>query len=72
MAGRHQPTHGADSPASLTYYRFRVHVTEELGSKWWIEVPKAMGPNDARNQAIETAIGQGFYDVTALDIRRVA
>jgi hypothetical protein len=31
-----------------------------------------MGPNDARNQAIEKAIAMGYFDVTALEIEKVA
>jgi hypothetical protein len=69
---RHQPEQGADSPAALIYHRFRVHVEEELGGRWWIEVPQAMGPNDAKRQAIEKAIDMGFWDVTALEVKRAA
>jgi hypothetical protein len=49
-----------------------VHVEEEVGARWWIEVPAAMGPNDARRQAIEKAIDMGFWDVTALEVKRAA
>jgi hypothetical protein len=69
---RHQPEQGADSPASLIYYRYRVHLEEEVGGRFWLTVPKAMGPNDARNQAIEKAIAMGYFDVTALEIEKVA
>jgi hypothetical protein len=72
MSSRHQPDFGADSPASLVYHRYRVRLEEELGARWWVEVPRALGPNDARNQAIQTAVERGFFDVTALEIRRAA
>jgi hypothetical protein len=72
MAGRAQPEQGADSPASLVYHRYRVHLEEEMGGRFWIEVPLAMGENDAKRQAIEKAIDRGFFDVTALEIRRAA
>jgi hypothetical protein len=70
VSSRHQPIAGADS--NLVYHAFRVHVEEELGSRWWIAVPHALGPNDAKHQAIEKAIDQGYYDVTALEIEKVA
>jgi hypothetical protein len=66
---RHQPENGADSAASLVYHRYRVHLEEELGARWWVDVPRAMGPNDARNLAIETAKDRGFFDVTALEVK---
>lgn len=69
MSGRHQPEQGADSAAALVYRRYRVHVEEEVGARWWIEVPHALGPNDAKHQAVEKAIDLGYFDVTPLEVK---
>lgn len=69
MSGRHQPTEGADSPASLVYHAFRVHIEEELGARFWIDVPRALGKYDAEHQAIEKARDRGFFDCTALEVK---
>jgi hypothetical protein len=68
MGGRAQPEAGADSPATLVYHAYKVHVEEELGARWWISVAAALGPNDAKHQAIEKAIDQGYLAVTALEV----
>ena len=85
MAGRHQPTMGADSPEALMdvlqsdalqgdaddYERpFRVLVEEELGSRFWVTV-RAIGPKGARETAVETAHQRGYYDATALAVEEV-
>jgi hypothetical protein len=47
---------------------YKVHVEEEAGARWWISVAAALGPNDAKHQAIEKAIDQGYLAVTALEV----
>ena len=69
MSSRHQPLNGADSDYQL--HPYRVLVEEEVGDRWWITVTAAMGKNDARNQAVDVAQSQGYYDVTALKIERI-
>jgi hypothetical protein len=64
MCSRH-PEEGADD---VTYSAYKVHVIEELGAKWWITVGAAIGPNDAKHQAVEKARDEGYYDVTALEV----
>jgi hypothetical protein len=72
VGGRAQPEAGADSPAALTYHAYKVHMEEELGARWWITVAHALGPNDARHQAVEKAIDQGYMDVTAGEVRCIS
>ena len=67
MSGRHQPENGADS--EIVYNRYRVYLEEVDGSRWWVTVPRAMGPNDASHQAIEKAVDAGYFDVTALKVQ---
>jgi hypothetical protein len=47
-------------------------MEEELGARWWITVAHALGPNDARHQAVEKAIDQGYMDVTAGEVRCIS
>jgi hypothetical protein len=64
MCSRH-PEPGAGNVSCRAY---KVHVEEEAGARWWISVAAALGPNDAKHQAIEKAIDQGYLAVTALEV----
>jgi hypothetical protein len=57
---------------TLDYHAYKVHMEEELGARWWITVAHALGPNDARHQAVEKAIDQGYMDVTAGEVRCIS
>lgn len=60
------PTNGADSDYVLKHYRCRV--VEEEGPAWWIDIPHALGRNDARRQAREKAIDAGAIDPAVIDV----
>ena len=54
MCSRHADA-GADSPESYVLKPYKVEVCDRYDPdmKWTVYVPKALGPNDARNQAKE-------------------
>lgn len=70
MSSRHAPLNGADA-APYVLHPYRVYLTDEVGARWWQTVSSAIGPNDARNQAVDVAHVQGYADVTALKIERI-
>ena len=59
MCSSHQPEQGADS---AIYYRYRVPIHADFGSRFDIEV-KAIGPHGATETAIYTAEAAGHFDV---------
>jgi hypothetical protein len=65
MGSSHAPEAGADA---IPYDAYKVRVEDEVGDRRWISVSAAMGPNDARNQAVQKAIDEGYQRVTALDV----
>ena len=77
MVSRHQPEAGADSPQALRsflpppeYATYRVLLTEELGSCFWLTV-NAIGIHDAENKAKDKARRQGYFDLGVLTVERV-
>ena len=58
MCSRHAEP-GAGHPDNYELRAYRALVRDEDGPSWWVTVPKALGPNDAKNQAREAAYESG-------------
>ena len=69
MTSRHQPAHGADSPAGLTLRRYRVQLVEEEGPAWYVTV-YALGPKDARAKARAATVRKDDY-ASVIDVQEV-
>lgn len=70
MCSRHSEP-GAENPDYVLHH-YRVRVVEEEGPSWVIDIPAALGRNDARRQAREKAIDSGAIDPAVIEIEQVA
>ena len=70
MCSSHRPEAGADSGDWLLR-PYRVRVEDEVGDRFWLTVPKALGQHDARHQAIQEAAERGYSGVACLAVEEV-